>query len=221
MLFTVTPPNYNNRIKITNINSNSSSFINKINHSYSFFCIFVYSLIFENSLNLFLYLHLAIKSCLWFNRLIGSKYNIIWIFPSRHKLHLPSKQSGVVDLFNIFHWFFGVKPLFFNFQICLHKAVWFLKRSWENDWIWLLCHNFHLTDEIPIIFLLFTFSFGKILAWYTATFKLHIPFIGESILDLLLLLLLLLLLFSSRSQYFLIISVLWVLVLKNYSCRNN
>ena len=63
MLFTVKspPPNYNNRAKITNIiNSNSNSFTNLINHSY--FYLFIHSLIFENSLNLFLCLHLVIKS---------------------------------------------------------------------------------------------------------------------------------------------------------------
>ena len=56
-----------------------------------------------HSLNLFLYLHLSIQSQLWFNRLAGSKYIIICIFSSRPKLHLPSKQLGVIDLSNILH----------------------------------------------------------------------------------------------------------------------
>ena len=111
------PPNHNNWIKITNINSNSNSFTNLINHRYLFSAyLFIYLFIFENSLNLFLCLHLVIKSHLWFNRLPGSKNNIICIFSSRCKLHLPSKQLGVVDLFNILHWIFRVKPIFFNFQ---------------------------------------------------------------------------------------------------------
>ena len=151
MLIMVTPPNYNNRVKITNINSNSNSFTNLINHSYSFSVHqFIYSLNFENNLNLFSCLQQAIKSHLWFNKLSGSGYNIICIFYSRHKLHLPPKQIGVGDLFNILHWISGVKLLFFNFWKCLDKAVWFLKRSWQNEWIWLLHLNFHLTTEIPI-----------------------------------------------------------------------
>ena len=157
MLFMVAPhthtPNYNNRVKITNIDSNSNSFIYIINHSYSFsvylFIHLFIHVIFQNSLNLFLCRHLAIKSHLWFNSFPGSKYNIICIFSSRHKLHLPSQQLGV-DLFSIFHWIFGVKPIFFIFQKCLDKAVWFLKRSLEHEWIWLLYPNFHLTDEIPV-----------------------------------------------------------------------
>ena len=75
MLFMVTPPNYNNRTKITNINSNFNSFINLINPIY----LSIYSLIFQNSLNLFLCLYQAIKTHLWFNRLTGSMYNIICI----------------------------------------------------------------------------------------------------------------------------------------------
>ena len=38
------PPNYNKRVRITNISSTSNSFTNLINHSYSFF--FIYSLFF-------------------------------------------------------------------------------------------------------------------------------------------------------------------------------
>ena len=60
-------PNYNNRVKITYINSNFNSFTNLIIHSYSFsIYLFIYLFIFENSLNLFLFLHLAIKSHLSF-----------------------------------------------------------------------------------------------------------------------------------------------------------
>ena len=73
----------------------------------------------ENSLNLFLCLHLAIKSHIWVKGLPGSKNSIICIFSSRHKLHLPSKQQGVVDFFNIFHWILSVKSLFSKF-----KNVW-------------------------------------------------------------------------------------------------
>ena len=150
------PLNFNNRVKITNFNSNSNSFTKLIHHSYSFSVyLFIYSLIFENCLTLFLCLHLSIKSHLWFNRLPGSKYKIIYIFSSRHKWHLASKQLGVVDLFNILHWISGVKPIFFNFQKCLYKAVWFLKHSWENEWMWLLYPNFHRTDEIPVQFFSF------------------------------------------------------------------
>ena len=114
--------NYNDRVKITNINSNSNSFTNLINHSYSFSAylfihLFIYSLIFENSLNLFLCLHIAIKLHLWFNRLTGSKYNIIFISPSRHKLHLPSKQLQVVDLFNISIEFLELNPYFSTSKI--------------------------------------------------------------------------------------------------------
>ena len=59
MLIMVKPPsNYNNWVNITNINSNSNSFTNLINHSYSFSAylfiyLFIYSLILENNLNLF------------------------------------------------------------------------------------------------------------------------------------------------------------------------
>ena len=147
MLIMVNPTNYNNKVKITNMNSNYNSFINLINHSFSFsFYLFTCCL---KEYKFILYLHLAIKPHLCFNRLPGSKYNIICIFSFRHKLHLPSKQLGVVDLFNIFHLIFEVKPIFFNFQKCLHKAVWFLKRLWENEWMWLRYPNFHLTNQIP------------------------------------------------------------------------
>ena len=112
----------------------------------NFIHLFIYSLIFENSLNLFLCLYLAMKLHLWFNRLPGSKYDIICIFSSKHKLHLPSKQLRVVDLFNKLHWISGGKPIFFNFQKCLDKAVWFLKRWLEKEWIWLLYLNLQLTD---------------------------------------------------------------------------
>ena len=40
MLFTLPPPNYNNRAKITNTNSNS--FTNLINRSYLFSILFIY-----------------------------------------------------------------------------------------------------------------------------------------------------------------------------------
>ena len=68
MLIMVTPPKkqkkkYNNRVKIIDINSNSNSFTNLMNHSNPFSVyLFIYSLIFENCQNLFLCLHLAIKS---------------------------------------------------------------------------------------------------------------------------------------------------------------
>ena len=57
LIMVKSPPNYNNRVKITNMNSNSNSFTNLINHCYLFF---IYSLIIENSLNLFLWLHIYI-----------------------------------------------------------------------------------------------------------------------------------------------------------------
>ena len=44
MLFMVTPlppPNYNNRVKIANINSNSNLFTNLINHIYLFIHLFL------------------------------------------------------------------------------------------------------------------------------------------------------------------------------------
>ena len=121
-------------IKFTYLND-KFQYLYQFNKSYLIlFCLFIYLIIhlfFLNSLNWFLCPHLAIKSHLWFNRLPGSGYNIC-IFSSRHKLHLPSKQLGVIDLFNILHWISEVKPLFFNYQKCLDKAVWFFKRSWEN-----------------------------------------------------------------------------------------
>ena len=68
------------------------------------------SKIFGYRLNLFLCLHLAIKSHVWLDNFSGSGYNILYIISSRHKLHLLSKQFGVLDLFNILHWISGVKP---------------------------------------------------------------------------------------------------------------
>ena len=140
--------NYNNRVKIIYINSNSNSFTNLI--KLFIFCLFIYSLIFKNSPHLFLCSYPAIKSHLWFKRLPGSKSNKNCIFSFRRKLHLPSKQLGIVGFFNILHWISGVKPIFFNLQKCLDKAVCFIKHTCENEWIWLLYLNIHLTDVIPI-----------------------------------------------------------------------
>ena len=73
-------------------------------------CLIIYSL------NLALCLHLAISSFLLFNNSLGSGKSKMWIFSSRHRLHLLSKDFGVLDLFSMDHWMSGVNPLFFNPQ---------------------------------------------------------------------------------------------------------
>ena len=60
-----------------------------------FTCLIIYSL------NLALCLHLAISSFLLFSNIFGSGKSKMWIFFSRHRLHLLSKDFGVLDLFNI------------------------------------------------------------------------------------------------------------------------
>ena len=62
------------------------------------------STIFVYSLSLFLCLHVAIKSHLWFYHFSGSGYCIICIFSSRHWLHLLSKHFGIFNFFNMLHW---------------------------------------------------------------------------------------------------------------------
>ena len=52
-------------------------------------------------LNISLCLHLSINSLLLFNNFFGSGKSKIWIFSSRHRLHLLSKYFGVLDLFNM------------------------------------------------------------------------------------------------------------------------
>ena len=68
------------------------------------------------SLDLALCQHLAIHSFLLFNNLFGSGKSKMCIFFSKHRLHLLSKDFGVLDLFNMDHWISGVKLLFFNPQ---------------------------------------------------------------------------------------------------------
>ena len=75
-----------------------------------FICLIIYSL------NLALCLHLAISSFLLVNNSLGSGKSKMWIFSSRHRLHLLSKDFGVQDLFSMDHWMSGVNPLFFNPQ---------------------------------------------------------------------------------------------------------
>ena len=67
------------------------------------------------SLNLALCLHLAISSFLLFNNFFGSGKSKMW-FSSRHRLHLLSKDFGVLDLLNMDHCISGVNPLTFNPQ---------------------------------------------------------------------------------------------------------
>ena len=163
MLIMVISSNYNYRVKITNINFNSYSFTNFINQSFVFclfIYLFIYSLIFLNSLNLFLCL---LKTHLLFNRLTRSKYNKICIFSSKHKLHLPSKQLGVVDLLSIFHWIFELNPYFLISKNVWIKLFYFLsvhERTNEYD--------YHILTSIKPtkfqFFLSFTFSFQKLVA---------------------------------------------------------
>ena len=68
------------------------------------------------SLNLALCLHLAISSFLLFNNFFGSGKSKMCIFSSRHRLHLLSKDFGVLDLFNMDHCMSGVNLLSFNPQ---------------------------------------------------------------------------------------------------------
>ena len=46
-------------------------------------------------------------------------YNIIHIFSSKHKLHLPSKQLGAVDLFKI-----SIESLELNLYFSTSKNIW-------------------------------------------------------------------------------------------------
>ena len=55
------------------------------------------------SLNLALCLHLAISSFLLFINFFGSGKSKMWIFSSRHRLHLLSKDFGILDLLNMDH----------------------------------------------------------------------------------------------------------------------
>ena len=55
------------------------------------------------SLNLALCVHVAINSLLLLNNFFGSGKSKMWIFSSRHRLHLLSKDFGVLDLFNMDH----------------------------------------------------------------------------------------------------------------------
>ena len=60
------------------------------------------------------------------------------------------KATRNCRFFKNFHCIFGVKSLFFNFQKFLNIAVRFFNFCERKKWIWLLNHNFYLTDEIPI-----------------------------------------------------------------------
>ena len=56
---------------------------------------------YQYSLNFVLCLHLAINSHHLLNNFSGNLYNIICIYSSKYKLHLPSKLFGVFDFFKI------------------------------------------------------------------------------------------------------------------------
>ena len=117
-----------------------------------FFLVSLFISMFLNfySLNLVLCLHLAINSLLLFNNLSGHLYFKIYIFSSKHKLHLPLKLFGVFDFLKIDHSISGVKPLFFKNQKYFDSAIWFFRCSWEKVNLWLKNLSFHLVDARPI-----------------------------------------------------------------------
>ena len=93
---------------------------------------------------LFIQVHLLIDGSVegQYITLPESGHNIIFIFSSRHKLHLPSKQLGVVDLFNILHWISAGEESRNVFELTLY--------IWDNTLIDILIDSFGTLQWISL-----------------------------------------------------------------------